>query len=147
LLSSSEHSGVPEDSKSQLFQVLGFTPTLGQSGVATLSARGTALTSFMNEDRVALINFCRFVAPKEPDCLLCCVYGNAGNVHHPSQNCSLLLDGRRCFKCLGPHPKSDCCNSIPRSPDVCPKCHLSHNGHALGNVPLHEGRYDVDCPG
>jgi hypothetical protein len=36
LLSSSEHSGVPEDSNSQLFQVLGFTPTLGQSGVATL---------------------------------------------------------------------------------------------------------------
>ncbi len=35
LLSSSEHSGVPEDSKSQLFQVLGFTPTLGQSRVAT----------------------------------------------------------------------------------------------------------------
>ncbi len=35
LLSSSEHSGVPEDSNSQLFQVLGFTPTLGQSGVAT----------------------------------------------------------------------------------------------------------------
>jgi hypothetical protein len=34
LLSSSEHSGVPEDSKSQLFQVLGFTPTLGQVRVA-----------------------------------------------------------------------------------------------------------------
>ncbi len=34
-LSNSEHSGVPEDSNSQLFQVLGFTPTLGQSGVAT----------------------------------------------------------------------------------------------------------------
>jgi hypothetical protein len=35
LLSSSEHSGVPEDSKSQLFQVLGFSPTLGQVRVAT----------------------------------------------------------------------------------------------------------------
>ncbi len=35
LLSSSEHSGVPEDSKSQLFQVLGFTLTLGQVRVAT----------------------------------------------------------------------------------------------------------------
>jgi hypothetical protein len=36
LLSSSKHSGVPEDSKSSLFfQVLGFTPTLGQSRVAT----------------------------------------------------------------------------------------------------------------
>jgi hypothetical protein len=29
------HSGVPEDSKSQLFQVLGFTPTHGQVRVAT----------------------------------------------------------------------------------------------------------------
>jgi hypothetical protein len=35
LLSSSEHSGVSEDSNSQLFQVLGFTPTLGQSKGAT----------------------------------------------------------------------------------------------------------------
>ncbi len=68
-------------------------------------------------------------------------------MRHPSQNCSLLLDGRRCFKCLGPHPRSDCCHSIPQSPNVCPKCHLSHNGPALGNVPLHEGRYGVDCPG
>jgi hypothetical protein len=37
LLLSSEHSGVLEDSNSQLFQVLGFNPTLGQSGVATRS--------------------------------------------------------------------------------------------------------------
>jgi hypothetical protein len=35
LLLSSEHSRVPEDSNSQLFQVLGFTPTLGQSRGAT----------------------------------------------------------------------------------------------------------------
>ncbi len=35
LLSSSKHSGIPVDSKSQLFQVLGFTPTLGQVRVAT----------------------------------------------------------------------------------------------------------------
>jgi hypothetical protein len=35
LLSNSEHSGVPEDSDSRLFQVLGFTPTLGQSRGAT----------------------------------------------------------------------------------------------------------------
>ncbi len=35
LLSSSEHSGVPEDSNSRLFQMLGFTPTLGQSRGAT----------------------------------------------------------------------------------------------------------------
>jgi hypothetical protein len=33
--SSSECSGVPEDSNPNFFQVLGFTPTLGQSGVAT----------------------------------------------------------------------------------------------------------------
>jgi hypothetical protein len=34
-LLNSKHSGVPEDSKSPTFEVLGFTPTLGQSGVAT----------------------------------------------------------------------------------------------------------------
>jgi hypothetical protein len=33
--SSSEISGVPEDSNPNFFQVLGFTPTLGQSRVAT----------------------------------------------------------------------------------------------------------------
>jgi len=35
LLLNSKHLGVPEDSKSQTLGVLGFTPTLGQSGVAT----------------------------------------------------------------------------------------------------------------
>jgi hypothetical protein len=35
LLSNSKHSGVLEDSKSPTLEVLGFTPTLGQSGVAT----------------------------------------------------------------------------------------------------------------
>jgi hypothetical protein len=35
LLLSSEHSEVPEDFKSPTLEVLGFTPTLGQSGVAT----------------------------------------------------------------------------------------------------------------
>jgi hypothetical protein len=35
LLSSSKHSGVSKDSKSPTLEVLGFTPTLGQSGVAT----------------------------------------------------------------------------------------------------------------
>jgi hypothetical protein len=34
-LSNSKHSGVPEDSKSPTLGVLSFTPTLGQSGVAT----------------------------------------------------------------------------------------------------------------
>jgi hypothetical protein len=37
LLLSSKHSGVPEDSKSPTLGVLGFTPTLGQSGVAIIS--------------------------------------------------------------------------------------------------------------
>jgi hypothetical protein len=40
LLSSSEHSGVPEDSKSHLFQVLGFNPTLGQSRGPTIAIKG-----------------------------------------------------------------------------------------------------------
>jgi hypothetical protein len=35
LLLNSKHLGVPEDSKSPTLEVLGFTPTLGQSGVAT----------------------------------------------------------------------------------------------------------------
>jgi hypothetical protein len=34
-LLNSKHSGVPEDFKSPTLEVLGFTPTLGQSGVAT----------------------------------------------------------------------------------------------------------------
>ncbi len=37
LLLNSKHSGVPEDSKSPTLEVLGFTPTFGQSGVATFS--------------------------------------------------------------------------------------------------------------
>jgi hypothetical protein len=41
LLSISKHSGVPEDSKSPTLEVLGFTPTLGQSGVATTTMIGT----------------------------------------------------------------------------------------------------------
>ncbi len=36
LLSNSKHSEVPKDSKSPTLEVLGFTPTLGQSGVATI---------------------------------------------------------------------------------------------------------------
>jgi hypothetical protein len=111
-----------------------------------LGAWATMLTSFMNEDRMSLMNFRRFATPDEPDCLLCRVYGGDGDFCHPSPNCPMLLDGYQCFKCLGPHPRSDCHNSIPLSPDNCPKCHLLHNGQALGNVPLHEGRYGVDCP-
>jgi hypothetical protein len=39
LMSNSKHLGVLEDSKSPTLEVLGFTPTLGQSGVATLAFR------------------------------------------------------------------------------------------------------------
>jgi hypothetical protein len=86
------------------------------------------LTSFMNRDHTSLMNFRQFVVIDEPNCLLCCVYGNDKNVCHPSQNCPLLLDGYQCFKCFGPHPSLDCHNSIPHSLDNCPKCHLWHNG-------------------
>jgi hypothetical protein len=152
--------------------------------------RATILTSFMNKDHTSLTNFRRFATPNEPNYLLCCVYGDDGNmgqnapwmwplwrgtkcttqtnpktlypfkvlrvrecaqtacfsaifclgltfgvpqrigstsVGHPSQNCALLLDGYQCLKCFGPHPRSDYCNSIPWSPDNCPKCHLLHN--------------------
>ncbi len=37
LLSNPKRSGVPEDSKSPTLEVLGFTPTLGQSGVTTIN--------------------------------------------------------------------------------------------------------------
>ncbi len=104
------------------------------SPLPMLRARATVLTSFMNEDRTSLMNFRRFAVPDEPDCLLCRVYGGDGNVCHPSQNCPLLLDGYQCFKCLGPHLRTNCRNSIPQSPDSCPKCHLLHNGQAFGNV-------------
>jgi hypothetical protein len=50
LLSSSEHSGVPEDSNSRLFQVLGFTPTLGQSRGATYILDRVWLAVFGKED-------------------------------------------------------------------------------------------------
>ncbi len=58
-----------------------------------LRARATVLASFMNEDRTSLMNFRRFAAPDEPDCLMCCVYGGDGDFCHPSQNCPMLLDG------------------------------------------------------
>jgi hypothetical protein len=47
LLSSFKHSGVPEDSKSPTLGVLGFTPTLGQSGVATIK---------LNKSKMMIIN-------------------------------------------------------------------------------------------
>jgi hypothetical protein len=75
--------------------------------------RATMFTFFMNEDHTSLMNFCWFVTLDEPNCLLCCVYANDGNVCHSSQNCPLLLDGYQCFKCLGLHPRVDYHNSIP----------------------------------
>jgi len=57
-----------------------------------LSSRGAFLTFFVNEDHTALTNFRRFVAPQKLDCFLCCVYGDDGNVRHPSPNCPLLLN-------------------------------------------------------
>ncbi len=134
----------PCDNCLQQSQVVSLQPPLP---LPMLKVQATVLTSFMNEDRTSLMNFYRFVAPNEPNCLLCCVYGGDGNMCHPTQNCPLLLDGFQCFKCLGPHPRSDCHNSIPQSFDSCPKCHLLHNGQALGNVVLHEKRYGVDCMG
>ncbi len=64
-----------------------------------LRVQATMLTFFMNEDWTSLMNFCRFVVPNEPNCLLCCVYGSDGDMCHPSQNCPFLLDGYQCFKC------------------------------------------------
>ncbi len=52
LLSNSKHSGVPEDSKSPTLEVLGFTPTFGQSGVATLP-----LSSVGSRERLPSPNF------------------------------------------------------------------------------------------
>jgi hypothetical protein len=57
-----------------------------------LNVQATVFTSFMNEDRTSLTKFRRFAAPDEPKCLLCCVYGDDGNVCHPGQNCPLLRD-------------------------------------------------------
>ncbi len=50
------------------------------SPLLMFNVRVTMLTSFMNKDRTSLMNFRRFVVPDEPNCLLCCVYGNDGNV-------------------------------------------------------------------
>jgi hypothetical protein len=60
LLSNLKHSGVPEDSKSPTLEVLGFTPTLGQSGVATTNVMHKILkclsTNFPHEQQNFLQN-------------------------------------------------------------------------------------------
>jgi len=62
LLSSSKHSGVPEDSKSPLFQVLGFTPHLTKLGLRQLGRDSTKqkliktwLSSLQNPPQILLI--------------------------------------------------------------------------------------------
>jgi hypothetical protein len=59
LLSNPKHSGVPADSKSPTLGVLGFTPTLGQSGVATFNDSSTHLEKiyfiFLNVQNMALV--------------------------------------------------------------------------------------------
>jgi len=55
LLSNPKHSGVPEDSKSPTLGVLGFTPTLGQSGVVTLAQEALGWAEEKNQDLVLLL--------------------------------------------------------------------------------------------
>jgi hypothetical protein len=66
LLSSSKHSGVPEDSDSRLFQVLGFTPTLGQRRGAT-GIRQERIPDFIFVRHV--LNVALHYHPVDPDCL------------------------------------------------------------------------------
>ncbi len=56
-----KHSGVPEDSKSPTLGVLGFTPTLGQSGVATLLVPRVAWWVFLFHIVVLFIFFILFL--------------------------------------------------------------------------------------
>jgi hypothetical protein len=65
LLLSSKRLGVPEDSKSPTLEVLGFTPTLGQSGVAIIYLcwePNVKVITFVNlkKDKIplAIIGFC-----------------------------------------------------------------------------------------
>jgi hypothetical protein len=63
--SSSELLGVPEDSNPNFFQVLGFTPTLGQSRVATQTTlradQYKGMVDAMQQDRANNTNFGRMV--------------------------------------------------------------------------------------
>ncbi len=66
-LSNPKHSGVPEDSKSPTLGVLGFTPTLGQSGVATGRARSNMCESTWGEGGgVCDQGLCQRVQPHSP---------------------------------------------------------------------------------
>jgi len=99
----------------------------------------------MTEDQLSLINIRRFATPNEPNCLMCCFFNPNENNVHLKQHCQRLLQAHQCFKCLGQHSWVDYPNLIPLSLDNCPTCHLLHNGQALGNIPLHEGKYDIKC--
>jgi hypothetical protein len=63
-LLSSKHSGVPEDSNPHFFQVLGFTPTLGQSRVATSCPPLESTTS--TSDQITLLNPLKVLLPHIP---------------------------------------------------------------------------------
>jgi hypothetical protein len=56
LLLNPKHSGVLEDSKSPTLEVLGFTPTLGQSGVATYREGRLAVMDFVKIDFVDVLD-------------------------------------------------------------------------------------------
>jgi hypothetical protein len=55
LLSNPKHSGVPEDSKSPTLGVLGFTPTLGQSGVATIGTNLLCFTTHQGSEMISVL--------------------------------------------------------------------------------------------
>jgi hypothetical protein len=80
----------PHDNCLQQTQLVSLQPPFP---LPMLKVRATMLTSFMNEDHTSLMNFCRFFALHEPNYLLCCVYGNDGDLSHPNENCLVLLDG------------------------------------------------------
>jgi hypothetical protein len=65
----------------------------------------------------------------------------------PNSTLSDIIGWLLVLQSLGPHSRADCQNHIPHSHDICPKCHLLHTRQALGNVPLHEGKYGVECLG
>jgi hypothetical protein len=54
LLSNFKHSGVPENSKSPTLEVLGFTPTLGQSGVATAGDPVVGILGLRNDSHLGV---------------------------------------------------------------------------------------------
>ncbi len=98
LLSSPEHSGVSEDSKSSTFQVLGFTPTLGQSGVATLCDEsktipplGALLAPQLDQTNFHMFpNFMFYMLGQELKCLPHIRHGVPMFLcSHPILNCNL----------------------------------------------------------